>query len=482
MKILLVSPEIFPFSKTGGLADVAGALPKALQKNGMEVKLISPKYRCVTEKDFSLEPVIGDLKVPIKNTIESASLWKTDYNGMEAYFIGKDVYYNREGLYGIEGRDYEDNAERFAFFCRAVIESCRQTGYKPDIIHCNDWQSGLIPAYLKTLYKDDPFFHHTKTVFTIHNIGYQGLFEPGLLPMTGLPQSVYNMEELEFYGKINYLKAGIVFSDIITTVSKTYAEEIQTKDYGAGLDGVLRKRRKDLYGIMNGIDYEKWNPQTDPLIYVNYTYRKISARKRNKKNLQKEMKLAYRDYPLIGIISRLATQKGIDIAASAMQTLLKKHQVEFIILGEGDRQYEDALQSISRKYKNRVSVNIGFDEALAHKIYASCDFFLMPSLYEPCGLGPLIAYRYGAIPVVRATGGLKDSVKNFNPKKKEGTGFSFRAYTEDALYRTMEKALYLYNNDKETLNKIIKQDMKMDWSWEEQAKKYIRLYRRAIKR
>ncbi|MCD6130201.1 MAG: glycogen synthase GlgA [Deltaproteobacteria bacterium] len=482
MKLLLVSSEIFPFSKTGGLADVAGALPKALQKSGVEVKLISPKYRCVTEKDFSLKLVTRDLKVPVKDMIESSALWKTDYNGVETYFVEKDAYYDREGLYGTKEKDYEDNAERFAFFCRAVIESCKQIGYKPDIIHCNDWQSGLIPAYLKTLYKDDPFFHHTKTIFTIHNIGYQGLFDPISLPMTGLPQSVYNMEELEFYGKISYLKAGIVFSDIINTVSKTYAEEIQTKDYGAGLDGILRKRGKDLYGIMNGIDYEKWNPKKDPLIYANYTHRKISARKTNKKNLQKEMKLTYRDYPLIGIISRLAKQKGIDIVIPAMQTLLKKYRVEFIILGKGDKQYEDALQSISKNYKNKVSVNIGFDEALAHKIYASCDFFLVPSLYEPCGLGPLIAYRYGAIPIVRATGGLKDSVKNYNLKKKEGTGFSFRAYTKDALCNTMEKALYLYSNDEKTLNKMVKQDMKMDWSWEEQAKKYIRLYKKVIKR
>jgi starch synthase len=428
MKLLLVSSEIFPFSKTGGLADVAGALPKALQKSGIDVKLISPKYRCVTEKDFSLKLVNQDLDVPIKDTIENFALWKADYNGIEAYFIEKDAYYDRKGLYGTEEKDYEDNAERFAFFCRAVIEYCKQIGYKPDIIHCNDWQSGLIPAYLKTLYKDDPFFHHTKTIFTIHNIGYQGLFD------------------------------------------------------GAGLDGILRKRGKDLYGIMNGIDYEKWNPKKDPLIYANYTPKKISARKINKKNLQKEMKLTYRDYPLIGIISRLAKQKGIDIVIPAMQTLLKKYRMEFIILGKGDKQYEKAVQEISQSYKNKVSVKIGFDEALAHKIYASCDFFLTPSLYEPCGLGPLIAYRYGAIPIVRATGGLKDSVKNYNLKKKEGTGFSFRAYTKDALCNTIEKALYLYNNDEKTLNKMVKQDMKMDWSWEEQAKKYIRLYKKAIKK
>jgi len=482
MKVLLVSSEVFPFSKTGGLADVTGALPKALQKNDIDVKIISPQYRCVKKKDFLLELVNQNLKAPIRDTAHNFNLWKTKYNGIEAYFIEKDEYYDRENLYVTEKGDYEDNAERFAFFCRAVIESCRKIEYVPDVIHCNDWQTGLIPSYLKTLYKDDSFFHHTKTIFTIHNIAYQGLFNSAYLPMTGLPQSVFNMEGLEFYGKINYLKAGIVFSDIVTTVSKTYAQEIQTKDYGAGLDGILRKREKNLYGIMNGIDYDKWNPEKDPLIYANYTHRNISVRKINKKNLQKEMKLTYRDYPLIGIVSRLALQKGIDILILAIQMILKKHKTEFIILGKGDKQYEDALQSISKNYKNKVFVKIGFDEALAHKIYASCDFFLVPSQYEPCGLGPLIAHRYGAIPIVRATGGLKDSVKNYNFKERKGSGFSFKAYTKDALYKSIEKALYLYNNDKKTLNKMIKQNMKMDWSWEEQAKKYIRLYEKIIKK
>ncbi|MCD6223734.1 MAG: glycogen/starch synthase, partial [Deltaproteobacteria bacterium] len=236
MKVLLVSSEVFPFSKTGGLADVTGALPKALQKNDIDVKIISPQYRCVKKKDFLLELVNQNLKAPIRDTAHNFNLWKTKYNGIEAYFIEKDEYYDRENLYVTEKGDYEDNAERFAFFCRAVIESCRKIEYVPDVIHCNDWQTGLIPSYLKTLYKDDSFFHHTKTIFTIHNIAYQGLFNSAYLPMTGLPQSVFNMEGLEFYGKINYLKAGIVFSDIVTTVSKTYAQEIQTKDYGAGLD------------------------------------------------------------------------------------------------------------------------------------------------------------------------------------------------------------------------------------------------------
>lgn len=499
MNVLIVSPEAVPFCKTGGLADVAGALPKELEMLGVKVSLILPLYKKVNRG--GLKPLNLKIMVPISNRIEEAFLWKgkTGRN-VPVYFIDKDKYFDRPELYQTPEGDYPDNAERFIFFSRAILEASKALGFKPDLIHSNDWQTAMVPVYLKTLYMDDHYFKKTASLLTIHNLGYQGLFWHFDMHLTGLGWEYFTPEGIEFYGKINLLKGGIVFSDVINTVSKTYSKEIQTEEFGFGLDGVLRNRSKDLYGIINGIDYDEWDPSRDGSIPSKFSLNDMKGKETCKRVVQKEMGLEYRDHPLIGMITRLTSQKGLDILSESIEELMRL-DLQLLILGEGEESYHRILKDMSKRYPSNVGLKIGFDPILARKIYAGSDFFLMPSKYEPCGLGQLISLRYGTIPIVRKTGGLADTIKEFNPKSPHrpplikggmggferggqggirGNGFLFKDYSSRTLLKTVKKALRLYQ-DRNLWGHLISNAMVSDFSWRASAKKYLRIYRKAIK-
>lgn len=477
MKVCVVSSEVFPFSKTGGLADVAGSLPKALKNNGVDVCVLSPRYKSTDKFDIK---TVGQFEVNIGSRTEEYYLGKYE-NGIEYYFIGNDYYFKRDFLYNDGTKDYDDNAERFSLFSMAALDTLKHIDFKPDIIHVNDWQTSLVAIYKKLYYQNDDFLNRSKTLLTIHNIGYQGLFEQYKMEKLGLPYDIFNIEGIEFYGKINLLKGGIIFSDFVNTVSKTYAQEIQKESFGAGLDGLLRSINYKLTGIVNGIDNEYWNPESDSTIYYKYSAKNIEKKNKNKEELKKELKLAKNDAPLFGMVSRMATQKGLDILIEAIKKLFKNkgQKAQFVFLGTGDRAIEEQLISIKKQHTGDISANIKFDEELAHKIYAASDFFLMPSLYEPCGLGQLIAYRYGTIPVVRATGGLKDTVKSLT-KSKNGTGFIFNSYSEDALLKQMVYAANKFFSDRQLIDSVRHRIMELDYSWENQSKQYIKLYKKII--
>lgn len=479
MNVLIASPEAVPFCKTGGLADVVGALPKELEKLKVNVSLILPLYRII--KREGLKKMDLSFTVPISDRTEEASIWKGKTgNNIPVYFIEKDKYYDRPELYQTAGGDYPDNAERFIFFSRAILEALKVINLKPDLIHCNDWQTAMVPIYLKTLYRDDPYFKKTASIFTIHNLGYQGIFWHFDMHLTGLGWEYFTPEGIEFYGKISLLKGGIIFSDIVSTVSKTYSKEIQTEEYGFGLDGVLTKRKADLYGIINGIDYDEWNPETDKSIPARYSLDNINGKTLCKKTLQREMGLKERGSPLIGMITRLTSQKGLDILSDSIEYLMRL-DLQLLILGEGEERYHRIISDISERYPHKVGLKIGFDNILAKKIYAGSDFFLMPSRYEPCGLGQLISLRYGTIPIVRKTGGLADTIKEFKPKRVTGNGFLFEVYSAEALLKAVKRALSLYQN-KDMWKSLLHNAMSSDFSWGTSAKKYLSLYRKAIKK
>ncbi len=485
MKILFASPEIVPFAKTGGLADVSGALPKALEKLGEDVTAIMPKYRAVDDKKFGLEYTGKNIQVPISNRIEEAKIYKGYINRQKTdipiYFIDKKEYYDRPYLYGTPAGDYPDNAERFIYFDRAILETCKTIGLKPDVIHCNDWQTGMVPVYLKTLYKDDPFFKDTSTLFTVHNLGYQGLFWHLDMHLTNLGWDIFSPDGIEFYGKINILKGGLVYSDAITTVSKTYSQEIQTKEYGCGLDGVLRKRKDDLYGVVNGIDYEEWNPATDKYLSAKYLKENLSGKWDCKKDLLNIYGLkASKEVPVLSVISRLADQKGFDLIAEIMDELMKL-DVQFVLLGTGEDKYHKLFEDIGKKYPSKAGIKIGFDNALAHKIEAGADMFLMPSRYEPCGLNQLYSLKYGTIPIVRATGGLNDTIENYDPVRKSGNGFKFTEYSSKTLLTTIKTAVDFYR-DKSQWNRLMINAMGEDFSWSHSAREYVELYKKAVNR
>jgi starch synthase len=476
MKILIASPEVVPFAKTGGLADVAGALPKALGALGHEVKIVLPKYRMVDDKKYDLFKIYDGIKVQVGNRIELADIYEGVIPGtnVAAYFIASEKYFGRAGLYQDKGVDYPDNCERFTFYSRAVLEFLKKTGWKPDVIHCNDWQSALIIMYVKTLYKDDPFYSNVATVYSIHNMGYQGTFPAEQLPITGLGWEYFNPGSLEFYGKIALTKAGFVYADAINTVSPQYSREIQTPEFGYGLEGLLRARSKDVFGIVNGIDYELWNPAIDPYIEKKYSPRAISLKVENKAALQKKNGLPELDIPLIGIISRLADQKGFDILAEDIENIMHL-KLQFVLLGTGEPKYHDLFLEMKRKYPEHIGVNLGFDAALAQLIYAGSDMFLMPSRYEPCGLGQLISYKYGTVPVVRKTGGLADTVID------GVTGFVFEEYSAAALHDAIKRAIETYQ-DKKKWRALMLHDMGLDYSWNSSAKQYVELYEKALEK
>lgn len=477
MKIVYVSPEVAPFARTGGLGDVAGSLPKSLKKLGQDVSVFMPLYRHVRRGGFGITTTGLSVPVLINDKPVSAPIYNTSLPEAEVpvYFIENNHYYDRDELYvdPSNGQGYVDNCERFVFFSRAVLEAVRALDIRPDVIHVNDWQSAMISAYLKGPYSDDEHFKGTLTVLTIHNLAYQGVFPKEDFRLTGLEAGSCDWRGLEHHGQINFLKAGIVFSDIITTVSKKYAEEIQTEEFGAGLHEVLRERCGDLYGIINGIDYSVWNPEVDGLIPARYGPDNLGGKAICKSYLLEKVGLRDRNVPLIGMVGRLAVQKGIDLLIGGWEELMGLG-VGLVLLGTGDKGYEEALKSLAARYPGRASVIIGFDNQLSHEIEAGADMFLMPSRYEPCGLNQLYSLKYGTVPVVRRTGGLADTID-------PSVGFTFEEYSSAEMLKAVRAAVEAYR-DRDRWMGLVRAGMLKDWSWDRSAGLYVKLYRDALKR
>jgi len=482
MQVVFVSSEVAPFAKTGGLADVSGALPKAIAARGHDVRVVMPLYRCVREGGHGLTDTGRSVSVPIVGRHVPGGILEGTLPGADVpvHCIRNDAYYDREGLYvdPATGRDYEDNCERFAFFCRAAVEAMKALHLRPDVLHCNDWQSALIPVYLRTLYAKEPALSEAATLFTVHNLGYQGLFPHSDMKLTGLDWELFNWQQLEFYGKLNVLKGGLVFADILNTVSHRYAREIQTEEFGHGLEGVLAERAPELHGVVNGIDYAVWDPETDPLIPARYAAGDLSGKAVCKRELRRAQGLPEREgTPLIGMISRLAAQKGFDILERALEDLMAL-DLQMVLLGTGDRKYHEVFAAAAERWPDKLVVNLAFDNQLAHQIEAGCDLFLMPSRYEPCGLNQLYSLKYGTVPVGRATGGLVDTVADPDASR-EPTGFLFDDYQADALVRAVGRALEAYRRPDEWA-RIVAAGMAQDWSWGRSAGEYVELYEKAI--
>ena len=469
IKVLMVASEAAPFAKTGGLADVVGSLPAALRDFDCEVAVLIPRYRRVDV--HSARRVYDSLPIWLGGTVHQASLYQAG-DATPFYFLEAPALYDRDGYYGDSTGDYPDNAVRFAVLSRAALSVARRV-FRPQILHCHDWQTGLAPVYLRTVFAYDPTFLGMKTLFTIHNLGYQGLFPPGVLPQVGLDRRVFNMNGLEFFGKLNFMKGGLNFSDALSTVSQRYAAEIQTKEYGFGLDGVLRARSADLHGILNGVDYSNWNPETDAHLVAHYSSDDLGGKRECKRDLLREFGLpeAALDRPLLGVVSRLASQKGTELIVEIVPELVKD-DLHMVFLGSGDAEYEEKLRDVAATYPDHVAVRIGYDEALAHKIEAGADVFLMPSQYEPSGLNQLYSLRYGTVPVVRATGGLDDTIE-------EGTGFKFQQHSAPALLEAIRAASAAFR-DRKGWEAMMRRGMRKDFSWRASAAEYAALYRRLL--
>jgi starch synthase len=466
LKIMFVSAEVAPYAKTGGLADVAGSLPKKLMEMGHDIRVVLPGYKIINAD----QSYVKDFPVDV------GGIWRTciakQINGADCitYTLNNYHYFCRDYIYC-----YDDDGIRFLFFCKAALELIKAIDFKPDILHLNDWHVGPCALLLKEQYKKrDNYYKDIKTLFTIHNLEYQGHFGKEMLEILGLPEELFTPKGVEFYGMFNFLKAGLVYSDKISTVSKTYAEEILTPQYGEGLEGALSARRKDLYGIVNGISYEVFNPEKDPYIYHQYSKNNLNGKVKNKKALQAEMGLPQRDVPLTVVVHRLVPQKGLDLVADTFDEMMEL-DTQFILLGLGDPYLEDAFLRYMKKYPDRVSVRIEFNERLSHRIYAGGDIFLMPSAFEPCGLGQMISLRYGTIPIVRQTGGLKDTIVDIN-ESVEGNGFCFTEKTPDAFFAAFKRAVDTYRNEPGTWLELVKRGMSSDFSWERSAREYLSVY------
>ncbi len=471
MKVLICASEGAPFAKTGGLADVIGALPKALKENGVDARVILPYYKKI--KDKNIAEYKGYAYVRIGSSTEYLGVFEAEHDGITYYFIDSDRYFNRDGFYG-----YGDDGERFAFFDFAVLEAIKVVQFFPDIIHVNDWQAGLVPYIIRNNYFAYPEFNRIKTVFSIHNIQYQGNFPMDMMNILFMPYS----NSLEFGGCINFMKSAIMESNAITTVSPTYKNEVLTDQYGYYLNNILGLRYFDFYGILNGIDTVKYDPATDKNLFKNYSIKTVTAgKKANKEGLLKQFGLPYDDVPLFGLVSRLVDQKGIDLLEPIIDEVINYSNAKFILMGSGDHYYEDFFRSIEAKYPDRFKCYIGYSDEIAQKIYAGCDIFLMPSKFEPCGLGQMIAMRYGTLPLVRETGGLKDTVQPFNVYTGEGTGFTFTNFNSYDLKEVMFLAINTYNNNKIAFKKMVKSAMEKDFSWKQSASAYIDLYNRLVR-
>ncbi len=470
----------------GGLADVAGSLPRALRRLGHDARLALPKYRRINEARFGLTRIVDSMPVPTGPDHELVSVFESTVEGMPAYLVGNDKYFGRQEVYG-----YDDDGERFVFFCRATLEMLKKLDWQPDVIHCNDWHTGIIPNWLKTIYQDDPFFAPTATAFTIHNLAYQGIFSPELLEFAGLADyGLIPHPTDEGLSRVVVLMArGILFADVINAVSEKYAQEILTPEYGERLDPILAQRRDRLFGILNGLDCEVWDPATDPDIAINYDVApplsppklggRMGGRMENKLALQREAGLSPDpDVLLIGMISRLADQKGFDILTEASDQLMEM-DLQFVLLGTGDERYHRIFANVAGKYQGQAAVFLKFDPALARRIYAGSDAFLMPSRFEPCGLGQMIAMRYGSVPIVRSTGGLADTVEDYDPTTGQGNGFAFDEYSEEALLAAVKRALETYRRQ-DIWRTLMERGMQADFSWRASAQKYVELYHKAL--
>jgi len=470
MKVLFASSEVFPFSKTGGLADVSGSLPLALKEHGVDIYVISPFYKCVQEK-FNISKIEQTFQIPLGTNTESCKILSTIHKNITFYFVKNDKFYYRDGLYTEGGKDYDDNASRFIFFSKAIAQFVNENNF--NIVHLNDWQTALSAVFLKKVYN-----WQGKIVLTIHNLGYQGIFWVYDMPLTNLDWELFNPKLLEFYGNLNLLKGGIYTSDAITTVSPKYAKEILTEEFGFGLHGVLKDVEHKLYGILNGIDYEEWSPENDMFIKELYDEKTVTKGKKVcKEDLIKIYNLQDIKKPLFGIISRLVEQKGWDILIEAIE-YLQKEDINIVVLGSGEAYFENTLKELQKKFEGMLGVYIGYDNALAHRIEAGADFFLMPSKYEPCGLNQMISMRYGTIPVVNPVGGLFDTVIDIY-ESKEGTGIRIKTYSVEGLIEGVKKAKELYQ-DPLKLARIRRRIMKLDFSWKASAKKYLELYKRLL--
>ena len=473
--ILFVASEGVPFIKTGGLADVVGSLPKCVDKRYFDIRVMIPKYTCMSQelKDKMVYKTSFYMDFHWKN--EYVGILEAEVDGVKYYFIDNESKFG--GFHPYSSNVYDD-IEKFAFFSKAALSAMPLLDFRPDVIHCHDWQTGLIPVYLKERFQGNEFFHGIKTVMTIHNLKFQGKWDvPAVKDITGLPDYFFTPDKLESYKNANLLKGGLVYADAITTVSETYAKEIMTPFYGEGLDGLLRARENDLRGIVNGIDYSEYDPSVDK--FIDYKYNAANFRKekiKNKRKLQHDLGLEENDkMMMIGIVSRLTDQKGFDLIAYIMDELCQD-AVQIVVLGTGEEQYENMFRHFDWKYNNKVSANIYYSESMSHKIYASCDAFLMPSLFEPCGLSQMMALRYGTIPIVRETGGLKDTVEPYNEYESKGTGFSFVNYNAHEMLNTIRYAEKIYYDRKREWNKMIDRAMAVDFSWQVSANKYQEMY------
>lgn len=475
-KILFVASESVPFIKTGGLADVVGSLPKYINKEEFDVRIMLPKYLALPESYKAQMKYLTHFYMDLAWRNQYVGVFQLNFDGITFYFIDNEYYFEGSTPYG---NIYED-IEKFAFFSKAALSILPLLDFKPDIIHCHDWQTGLLPVYLKDKFQEENFYKEIKTVFTIHNLKFQGVWNVNTVKdITGLSEYYFTLDKLEAYGDANYLKGGIVYSDFVTTVSETYANEIKTPFFGEGLDGLINARSNFLEGIINGIDYEEYNPETDTLIDKNYSVFNFRKDKiKNKRALQQELGLEKNDKVfMIGIVSRLTDQKGFDLIDYCIEEICAE-DVQLVILGTGEEKYENLFRHYQWKYPERVSANIYYSNEKAHKVYAACDAFLMPSLFEPCGLSQLISLRYGTVPIVRETGGLKDTVLPYNEYEGTGTGFSFQNYNAHEMLSIINYAKKTFNSKKREWNKIIERGMGKDYSWKNSAKKYESLYNR----
>ena len=469
LKVLIVSSEVAPYAKSGGLGDVAGSLPKALKELGVDVRVVLPKYKTIKNEHFVDIKYLGSFETNLSWRTQKAGILLKEAD-VPVYFIENDHYFYRDGLYG-----YGDDNERFAFFCKAALDMLSFIDFYSDVIHCNDWQTGPLCLLLKETYRKLIYYSKIKTLYTIHNLQYQGVFGRETMDLLDVPDYCFTNGDLEFYGNVSYMKAGLMYADKISTVSETYANEIQTEQYGYGMDGVLRFKKDNLFGIINGIDFTENDPATDKRLYKNFDINSIELKKENKKALQKELGLEERDVPIISIISRLADQKGLDLVAQIFDELMHE-DVQFVVLGTGESRYEHMFKSFAYRHPGKISANILFDGNLAQRIYASSDMFLMPSLFEPCGLGQMFSLRYGTVPIVRKTGGLADTIFHYNTETKEGNGFVFENYDGNGLLWAIREALKVYHMGEEEWSHVVKNAMACKYSWENSAKKYVELY------
>src|SRR6202163_3023827 len=475
MHIAFAASEGVPFSKTGGLADVVGALPRALSALGHQVSVYLPRYRQTKLSDAAT--VVRSITVPFDDKYRFASIVTGGtQSGVRFYFVDYPPYFDRDALYGTPAGDYPDNAERFALFSRAVLEASKILGV-PHVFHCHDWQSALLPVLLRTVYAEDPAFRDAATVFTIHNMGYQGLFPPETLPLLMLPWDLFTMSRMEFFGQVNFLKGALTYSDYVTTVSRKYSQEIQTAEYGFGLEGVLRDRASTVFGILNGVDYDEWSPQADKFTVAKFSPEDLSGKAKCKQDLLSAFAMRNADLklPVIGIVSRFAAQKGFDLISQIMDRLARE-EMTVVALGTGDKPYEEMFVRLNKQFPNKIAVKVAYDNAIAHKIEAGSDMFLMPSRYEPCGLNQIYSLKYGTVPIVRATGGLDDTVESFDVQHGTGTGFKFEPYTGAALLDAVRQALHHFT-DERIWKRIQLNGMSRDFSWKRPATEYAKLYK-----